>query len=85
MYYRGASGAIIVYDITNRTSFQDLEAWHTDLMKTATEDIALCIVGNKCDLESARQVTAEEGTQFAQKLNALFFEVSAMSGKSLFY
>ncbi|KAL7718707.1 Small GTPase RAB [Entamoeba marina] len=83
MYYRGASGAIIVYDITNKTTFSDLKAWHTDLMKTATDDIALSIVGNKCDLESARQVTTEEGKEFAAGLNATFMEVSAMSGTNV--
>ncbi|ELP91999.1 small GTPase RAB, putative [Entamoeba invadens IP1] len=83
MYYRGASGAIIVYDITSKTTFADLDAWHTDLMKTATEDIVLCIVGNKSDMESARQVSAAEGKEFADKKNAMFYEVSALNGKNV--
>ena len=83
MYYRGASGAIIVYDITSKATFSDLDAWHADLMKTATDDIVLCIVGNKCDLESSRQVSYEEGKEFAEKKRAMFFEVSAMSGKNV--
>ena len=83
MYYRGASGAIIVYDITSKATFSDLDAWHADLMKTATDDIVLCIVGNKCDLESSRQVSYEEGKEFAEKKRAMFFEVSAMNGKNV--
>ncbi|EDR24746.1 GTP-binding protein YPT31/YPT8, putative [Entamoeba dispar SAW760] len=83
MYYRGASGAIIVYDITSRATFVDLDAWHADLMKTATDDIVLCIVGNKSDLEASRQVSTDEGKEFASKKNAMFYEVSAMNGKNV--
>ena len=83
MYYRGASGAIIVYDITSKATFSDLDAWHADLMKTATDEIVLCIVGNKSDLESSRQVSYEEGKEFADKKKAMFFEVSAMNGKNV--
>ena len=82
MYYRGASGAIIVYDITNKQSFVDVTTWHTDLMKTATDDIALCVVGNKSDLTDFRQVPTEEGQELAEKLGALFYEGSALNGQS---
>ncbi|EDR25400.1 small GTPase RAB, putative [Entamoeba dispar SAW760] len=83
MYYRGATVALICYDITSRSSFESLEGWYTDLMKVASSDISVAIVGNKTDLESTRVVQTTEGQSFADQHSALFFEVSAKTGQNV--
>ena len=64
-YYKGAQGIILVYDITDRQSFKDVENWLAEVEKHASENVIKLLVGNKCDLESARAVTFEEGKEFA--------------------
>ncbi|ELP90073.1 small GTPase RAB, putative [Entamoeba invadens IP1] len=83
MYYRGANVALICYDITSQSSFDSLEGWYTDLMKTALPDVSIAIVGNKLDLEYMRVISAAQGSAFAEKHNGLFFEVSAQSGANV--
>ncbi|EKE41218.1 Rab family GTPase [Entamoeba nuttalli P19] len=83
MYYRGATVALICYDITSRSSFESLEGWYTDLMKVASSDISVAIVGNKIDLEATREVQTSDGQSFADQHNALFFEVSAKTGQNV--
>jgi small GTP-binding protein len=71
MYYRGALGAIVVYDITNRKSFEGVRKWINDIKRFA-EEIPVIIIGNKTDLESFRQVTYEEGQQLAREINEIW-------------
>ena len=85
MYYRGATVALICYDITSRNSFLSIEGWHKDLMKVAPQDISLAVVGNKCDLEEERDVSIDEGKELADKIGAIHYEVSAKTGQSLFF
>ncbi|XP_013782566.1 ras-related protein Rab-18-B-like [Limulus polyphemus] len=76
-YYRGAQGAILVYDVTNRTSFQKLDLWLNELETYSTKsNIVKMLVGNKIDKE-ARVVTREEGVKYARKHSMLFIEASA--------
>ena len=76
-YATGANAALLVYDITNRDSFDNIRNWHNDLMEF-THDPSFIIVGNKIDLEDYRQVMKEEGEKLAQELRADgFFETSA--------
>jgi Ras-related protein Rab-2A len=49
-YYKGSAGAFIVYDITNKLSFEHVASWLEDLRQTASENLVVCLVGNKCDL-----------------------------------
>jgi Ras-related protein Rab-11A len=55
-YYRGASGALLVYDITRATSFENLQKWLRELKNFAAEDITCLMVGNKCDLRQYRSI-----------------------------
>ena len=66
-FYRGAQGMLLVYDITNRKSFENLEGWYSDVQKHAqeNEEIPAILIGNKCDLEESRSVGIEEGTKFS--------------------
>ena len=60
-YYRGAHGIIIVYDVTNRDSFDNVRQWMTEIERFATENVNKLLIGNKCDLEEKREVSFEEG------------------------
>jgi len=78
-YYRGAQGVILVYDVSNRESFENLRrTWLHELQTYANLDkLILMLVGNKIDRESQRVVAPEEGQQLARELSALFMEASA--------
>lgn len=64
-YYRGADGIIIVYDITDKTSFDNVKTWLAEIQKYVDEKTVKFIVGNKNDLEQKRQVTENEAIQFS--------------------
>ena len=66
-YYRGAVGALLVYDITKKQTFDNTERWLTELREHADGDIVILLVGNKCDLRHIRAVSTEEGAAFAGK------------------
>ena len=66
-YYRGAAGALLVYDISNRESYNSLTNWLTDARTLASPNICIVLVGNKKDLEGEREVTFMEASRFAQE------------------
>ena len=76
-YYKGSHGVILVYDITDRESFNNIANWINETKKHAGSAIVRVLVGNKCDLTEERKVTHKEGAEFAQRENMLFFETSA--------
>ena len=76
VYFKGAQGAILVYDITNRTTFNHLQKWLDQLEKHGF-DGKVILVGNKCDAENERQVATKEGKQFALENDCLFIESSS--------
>ncbi|CAF0730573.1 unnamed protein product [Rotaria sp. Silwood1] len=77
-YYRGAHGAILVYDVCNRNSFQQLDRWIAELNTFSTKlNIIKMLVGNKIDCQDSREITREEGAKFARKYSMLFIETSA--------
>lgn len=76
-YYRGAQGVICVYDVTNRSSFDNLDHWMTEVETYITKgDAVKMIVGNKIDMPN-RAVSREDGLKFAKRHRALFIEASA--------
>jgi small GTP-binding protein len=75
-YYRGAVGAMLVYDLTSALSFQALERWLGEL-RSADPKIVVMLVGNKCDLSELRVISMEDGMNFATSQNLLFIETSA--------
>ncbi|PIA24918.1 hypothetical protein AQUCO_14200005v1 [Aquilegia coerulea] len=77
-YYRGALGAMLVYDITRRATFDNLKKWLEELRHFGDSDIVIVVVGNKFDLEQKREVSEEEGRKFAEKELVCFIETSAM-------
>jgi len=76
-YYRGAQGVILVYDVSNRETFEALPRWFSELETYVSESVVKIIVGNKVDKEFSRQVPTSEGEGFARRMNSLFIETSA--------
>ena len=82
-YYKNSVCALIVYDISNKDSFNNVSIWVDDCRSQSPKTITLVLVGNKCDLEEQRQVTYEEGEEFAKENGMMFFEVSAKTGSNI--
>jgi len=76
-YYRGANGVIVVYDVTDRDSFEAVERWMGEIKRLAGAGVARILVGNKCDMTSAREVDYTEGKELADQLGIGFVEASA--------
>ena len=77
-YFRGSDGCFIVYDITNETSFNNIEKWFDKIHEENDKEIPVIIVGNKCDLENERKIPTEKAKEKAQNLKCAFFETSAL-------
>ena len=82
-YYNKSDGFVIVYDITNEKSFEDVTNWVQQIKELASSDNNNIILGNKCDLEDDREVDKEKGEELSKKYNCQFFEVSAQTGKNI--
>ncbi|KAJ8774380.1 hypothetical protein K2173_011629 [Erythroxylum novogranatense] len=82
-YYRGAVGALVVYDITRRTTFDSVGRWLDELKTHSDTTVARMLVGNKCDLENIRDVSVEEGKSFAEAEGLFFIETSALDSTNV--
>ena len=82
-YYKSGVCALVVYDITNRDSFNNIGTWVEECKNNGPTTISLVLVGNKTDLEAKRQITYEEGEEFANRNNMQFFETSALNGNNI--
>jgi len=76
-YYKGSHGCFIVYDIANEESFDNVDKWYSEAVKTTSENVSIILIGNKCDLEDQRKITKEMGEEKAKNLKCPFFETSA--------
>jgi len=83
LYYRQAVGALLVYDITNFESFENLPLWLTEIRTHGKDDIVVGLLGNKLDLRHIRAVTTAEGQQFASENNLLFLETSSLDAHNV--
>jgi Ras-related protein Rab-2A len=81
-YYKNSVCAILVYDISNRESFEHISNWIEDCLAQSPKTVFMVLVGNKSDLDN-RQVTYEEGKEMAEKSNLMFFETSAKTGDNV--
>lgn len=80
IYYRGADAAIIVYDCTRKDTFKTLKYWVRELQGLSGEAIVIGVAANKVDVEpEKREVSAEEGREYARQIGAIFYETSARS------
>ncbi len=82
-YYKGAHGIIVTYDITDRESFSAIQNWMQEVEKHASDNISRILVGNKCDLDSQRAVSFEEGQELADHYCVRFLETSAKDSKNV--
>ncbi|CEP15562.1 hypothetical protein [Parasitella parasitica] len=82
-YYRGAAGALLVYDITRRDTFEHLPVWLEDVRRHANPNTVIMLIGNKSDLEKNRQVSREEAEKFAEENDLFFLETSAKSSDNV--
>eukprot|EP01018_Ginkgo_biloba_P005231 Gb_18551 [translate_table: standard] len=82
-YYRGAVGAMLVYDITKRQTFDHVPRWLEELRSHADNNIVIMLVGNKCDLGNLRAVPTEDAKEFAQKEGLFFLETSALEATNV--
>ena len=76
-YYKGAHAIVIVFDITDKDSFEHVKIWMQDIDKFAKQGVMRILVGNKCDLEHQRAVTKNEGNEMALKYGIKYLETSA--------
>eukprot|EP01105_Mastigella_eilhardi_P004678 TRINITY_DN1624_c0_g1_i9.p1 TRINITY_DN1624_c0_g1~~TRINITY_DN1624_c0_g1_i9.p1 ORF type:complete len:199 (-),score=35.41 TRINITY_DN1624_c0_g1_i9:128-724(-) len=82
-YYRGADGVVLVYDIADEKSFQDVRCWMANIQMNSAENVPVVLLGNKCDLEDTRVVTAVLGKQVADEFQIPHFEASAKSAENV--
>jgi Ras-related protein Rab-11A len=82
-YYRGAVGALIVFDITKSTSFENLDKWYNDIKENAEPNIVIMLVGNKCDLSNLREVDTAKAMEYAEKRNMAYIEASALEATNV--
>merc|ERR1712108_49227 len=82
-YYRGAAGALLVYDITRRDTFNHLTTWLEDARQHSNSNMVIMLIGNKSDLEARRDVKREEGEAFAREHGLVFMETSAKTAANV--
>ncbi|XP_024242359.1 ras-related protein Rab-26 isoform X2 [Oncorhynchus tshawytscha] len=79
-YYRDAHALLLLYDVTNKASFDNIKAWLTEIHEYAQQDVVLMLLGNKADATHERVVKREEGEKLAKEFAVPFMETSAKSG-----
>ncbi|KAJ0984050.1 hypothetical protein J5N97_002406 [Dioscorea zingiberensis] len=82
-YYRGAVGALLVYDITKRQTFDNVQRWLRELRDHADSNIVIMMAGNKSDLKHLRSVQEEDAQEFAEKEGLSFLETSALEAHNI--
>ncbi|XP_032568837.1 ras-related protein Rab-13 isoform X3 [Chiroxiphia lanceolata] len=82
-YYRGAVGIILVYDITDEKSFENIQNWMKSIKENASAGVERLLLGNKCDMEGRRKVRQEAAEKLAKEHGIRFFETSAKSSKNV--
>ncbi|GAV07165.1 hypothetical protein RvY_17040 [Ramazzottius varieornatus] len=82
-YYRGAVGALLVYDVCKHMTFDSVERWLRELRDNADQKIVIMLVGNKSDLRHLRAVPTEEAKSFAEKNGLTFIETSALDATNV--
>mmetsp|Transcript_26549 Transcript_26549/g.89336 ORF Transcript_26549/g.89336 Transcript_26549/m.89336 type:complete len:208 (-) Transcript_26549:261-884(-) len=80
-YFKGAHGILLVYDCTERQSFENIQHWVSQIRENADARVRLVLVANKCDREEARAVSRQEGEELARQYGVAFFETSAKDNR----
>lgn len=82
-YYRGATGALLVYDITKKRTFENIERWLTELRTHGQENMTLMLIGNKTDLAKMREVQTEDAANYAEREQMALIETSALDSSNV--
>ena len=82
-FYKDAHGALLIYDITQKETFNKIDSWLEELVDAAPSDIIIFLIGNKIDMDQKREVEYNDGKNFAEKNNISFYEVSAKNGNNI--
>lgn len=82
-YYRGAMGILLLYDVTNEESYENIRNWMANIQENAAETVNKVLVGNKCDLAAKRKIPTEKGQQLADEYGMPFFETSAKTNENV--
>lgn len=82
-YYRGAHGIIVVFDVTDQVSYNNVKQWLKEIERYACENVNKLLVGNKCDLDDKRQVAQETAKEFADDLQISYIETSAKNATNV--
>ena len=82
-YYKGARGIILIYDITNIKSYDNIKKWINEIKEEISENVTIVLIGNKIDNEKERKISKEQGVKLANDYNVSFFETSAKTGEGI--
>lgn len=82
-FYRGSRGGLLLYDVTRRRTFLNIEHWKEEAYKNLAKEIPIVLVANKVDLKDSRVITPEEGKEYAEKNGFLYTESSALTGENV--
>ena len=81
--YKGAAGIILIYDVTNRKTFESIKNWVESIRAEVSNKVVIVLVGNKIDKKEQIDVKTEEGDVLAEEFNLPFFECSALTGEDI--
>ena len=82
-YIKGSRGVLLIYDISRKETFENIDNWYRDIKETGDEECIIELIGNKSDLEESRQVPKIDGESIANKFNVSFFEASALKDNNV--
>ena len=81
--YRGSAGALIIFDITSKDSFDSIDSWLHDIREYSRQDLVTILIGNKTDINDKRAVSYDEAYKYAQSRGISYFETSATTGENI--
>ncbi len=82
-YYKGASGIILIFDVTNIKSYENIKKWINEIKEEISEKVAIVLIGNKIDNVQERKISKEQGDKLASEIGVKFFETSAKTGEGI--
>ena len=82
-YYKGANGIILIFDVTNENSYENIKKWVNEIKEEISENVEIVLIGNKIDNVKDRIISKEKGNKLAEEIGVKFFETSAKTGEGI--
>ena len=82
-YYKGANGIILIFDVTNVKSYENIKKWINEIKEEISEKVKIVLIGNKIDNVQERKISREQGDKLASEIGVKFFETSAKTGEGI--